>query len=52
MLLLRCRKRMHALPKFHRTCSNASNNAIVIRRQWPEAVLKNRDHLVHAKVNI
>lgn len=31
MLLLRCRERMHALPKFHRTCSNYSNNALVIK---------------------
>lgn len=28
---LRYRKRMHALPKFHRTCSNENNNAWVIK---------------------
>lgn len=45
---------MHALPKFHRTCSNENNNALVIKEgnEWPEAALKNQDYLVHARINI
>ena len=31
MLLLICRKRIHALPKFHRTCPNYSNHALVMK---------------------
>lgn len=28
---LKHRKKMHALPKFHRTCSNGNNNVLVIK---------------------
>lgn len=49
---LRYRKRMHALPKFHRTCSNKNNNASVIGEGNGLKPLKNHDYLVHARVNV